>query len=313
MSTNSYSLSNDGSHWIAEGQLASGRAIRFTCAPASSTKEAADAVAALKWAQRLQQSAASKSRWAKHAANGAPASSTPASPAAADRNAQIRARLVSVGDSKPLDDDDDDDDGDDDDPTDPGAKGPIDPDSVHDSPEDAKRVDADDDEDAGDDDGEAAEVLADVIGTGIYNGLIVGGTTKLLKRAKPPKRPGEPHELFVRYGQEGLCYRVRKLIGKDAKLGPNGKLAVGLAGTIVMMLWNAEDLEPEAAPAQERPAAAAPATPAPAPAKAAAAAAAPAGAPDQKPRTELRLVRRPAAPATPATPAEEDNPLGRFR
>ncbi len=308
MSKNSYSLSEAGGRWVCEGTLESGRAIRFDVGEGTLTREAADAVAALKWGQRLQQSAASKSRWAKHYGAAGGASSTPAtpSPAAAERNAKIRAKLVGVGDAKPIDEDA----------------------TVHPSLDDAKAADgqADDDDDdddvdeAGEDDDEAAEVLADVIGTGIYNGLIVGGTTKLLKRAKPPKRPGDPHELFVRYGQEGLCYRVRKLIGKDAKLGPNGKLAIGLAGTIVMMLWNAEDLEPEAGAA----AAAPPPAPAPPRAREAAAAAGAQTAENQKPRTELRLVRPPAAPTPPAPPPgsskpppapppDDGNPIGTFR
>jgi len=310
---NSYSLSNDGTNWIAEGALESGRKFRIVCAPATSPREAAEAVADLKLAQRLQQSAASKTRWAKHEAAAAAANPpAPATPAAAEKHAAIRARLLSVGDSKSDPDVDVDDDAGDDDAGDA---------TVHPSLDDAKAADAggeDDDEEHGEDDDEAAEVLADVIGNGIFNGLIVGGTTKLMKRAKPPKRPGEPHELFVRYGREGCCYRIRKLIGKDAKLGPNGKLAIGLAGTIAMMLWNAEEIVDEAA-------AAAPARPnappAPAPAKAAAAAAAAAApAADQKPRTELRLVRPPAAPPAPApgsarptTPPEDDNPIGRFR
>ena len=83
MSTPSYVLSNAGGKWIAEGQLESGRTIRFECADGTAPREAADAVAALKWRQRLQQSAASKSRWAKHAA--AAGSSAPATPAAAER------------------------------------------------------------------------------------------------------------------------------------------------------------------------------------------------------------------------------------
>jgi hypothetical protein len=316
MSSNSYSLSKAGGRWVCEGTLESGRAIRFDCGAEAAPEAAAAAVAELRWKQRLQQSAASKSRWAKHAAGGSSPATAPAtSAAAAARNARIRERLVGVGDGKPIDPDDDDDAagaGDDGDATDPGGKKPIEPDSVHDSPDDAKSVDADDEEEGGDD-GEAAEILADVIGTGIYNGLIVGGTTKLLKRAKPPKRPGEPHELFVRYSQEGLCFRVRKLIGKDAKLGPNGKLFVGLAGTIVTMLWNAEDLEPEAAPA----AAPAPAAPR-APREREAAVSAAAHAADQKPRTELRLVRPPAAPAaapgsTSPAPPDDSNPIGTFR
>jgi len=255
MPANSYAVSEAGGKWFAEGTLPSGRAVRFECVGAT-TREAADAIAALKWAQRLQQSAASKSRWAKVGDSSSGASS---SPAAAARNATIRGKLLSVGDAKPIDDDDDqaDDDGDDDD-DDAGDAG--DGATVHPSLDDAKKADDDDDEEKGEDDDEAAELLADVLGNGLYDGVIVGGIAKVMKHRKPPHRPGEPHELFVRYSREGCCYRMRKLVGKDSKLGPNGKLAIGLVGTIAMMLWNAEPIEeqpaaaaaPAAAPAEPR-------------------------------------------------------------
>jgi hypothetical protein len=312
MSTPSFQLSNSKGKWWAEGTLESGRHIRFECGDATATRETAEAVASVKWAQRLSVSQASKARWAKAAAaaNGGPvrrslADQQAASKATAtpERAAEIRGKLLSLGDVAELDTDgdeaDDEAEGDD-----AGDAGDDDEAKKADYiPPDGKR---DDDDEEGDpeDDEEAAELLADVIGNGIYTG-VTGGVTKVLKRAKPPREPGEPHELFVKCGREGCCYRMRKLIGKGAKLSPNAKLLIGLAGTIITMVWNSEVIE------EEKPGrAAAPAKPAAAPAAtspdAPAAAAPPAHANGVAKPPRLALVRTPSPDAPP------EDPLGSF-
>lgn len=301
-----YALTNVDGKWWAEGALDSGRKVRFECGQGS--KDAAEAVAAMKWERRLQSAAASRKRWDAPRAGAAAASSAPASKRASspERNAAIRGKLLALGDASELPGDDDaGDDVDDVDEGDAGGAGGADY-----IPPDGERPDDDDDDEEGEDDEEAAELLADVIGNGIYSG-VTGGVTKLLKRAKPPREPGEPHELFVRYGREGCCYRVRKLIGKGAKLSPNGKLLVGLAGTIITMIWNSEVIgDDAAASAEKKPKA----TPAPAPR--APAAAAP-SSPDAPPPHANGVAKedRPARLAlvrtdVPDSPPED--PLGSF-
>lgn len=320
MSNASFKLSKRGDTWFAEGTLESGRAISIDCG--KGTKDRAEGIAEEKWKRKLSASNASKKRWEKFAArssapptpsNGsAPPSPTPApSPSAstAERAAEIRGRLLALGDAKPIDDGDqaDDDDDDDDDQAD-DEKGP---DYI---PPGAKRDDDEDDE-AGEDDEEAEEFLAEMLGNGAVT-LVTGGVTKVLKRRKPPQRPGEPHEKFVDYARQGFTYRARKLIGKNAKLGPNGKLFVGVGGIIAMMLWNAEEIEPEQRAEPPARAAAPPPRPpaaAPSPAPAAAAAAPPAHANGTSngahaPPSHLALVR----PASDGEAPAEDDPLGRF-
>jgi len=314
MSTPSFHLSSANGKWWAEGTLDSGRHIKFECGDATATRETAEAVASVKWAQRLSVSQASKARWnkARAHANGGPVRRATADQQAAskstttpERAAEIRGKLLSLGDASELDVDDDeaddeaegtDGDGD----SDEGKKADY-------IPPDGKRDDDDNEEGDPEDDEEAAELLADVIGNGIYSG-VTGGVTKLLKKAKPPREPGEPHELFVKFGREGCCYRMRKLIGKGAKLSPNAKLLIGLAGTMITMVWNSEVIEeekpgrPAAAPPPAKPAAAPAATSPDAPA----AAAPPAHANGVTKPPRLALVRTPSPDAPP------EDPLGSF-
>lgn len=313
MSTGSFKLSKVGETWWAEGTLESGRVVKFDCG--SGSKERAEGIAEQRWERKLAASNASKKRWAnfaekKHATtaatssptNGAPPPppSSAASKGSPARNAELRGKLLSLGDGKPInpdaaadpDEDEDEDDDQDDDAPEKGA------DYI---PPGAAREDEDDAPD--EDEEEAAELLADLIGNGIYSG-VTGGVTKFCKSMKPPKRPGDPHELFVRYGREGCCHRMRKLIGKGAKLSPNAKLLIGFGGTIITMLWNAEDIEE-----QPRTAAAAAAAPA-APARPAAPAAPP-HANGTAPK--LALVKQREQPAAaPPRPPEDDPPLGKF-
>lgn len=309
-----YALSNQGGKWIAEGSLDSGRAVRFEVGDGTLTKEAAEAVAEMKWAARLQRSAASNTRWARdRAAAGGAAASSPArsSGASAERAAEIRQKLIAAGDAKSIppeegDDVDDqaDDDEDDVDEEEPGQAA-ADEDKPDYIPPGERKEDAEEEEE-GEDDEEAAELLADTIGNGIWTG-VTGGVTKVCKHMKPPREPGEPHELFVKFGREGCVYRMRKLIGKGAKLSPNAKLAIGLAGTIITMLWGSEVIEEK--PAEKRGAANGQATDEAKWSFKAKEAAPPAHANGVAPKNppKLALVRTPAPPDEPP-----EDPIGSF-
>ncbi len=319
MSTGSFTLSKKGDTWFADGELESGRKISIDLGKGS--RDRAEGLAEEKWKRKLSASHASKKRWEKFAARSSTSSAPPSPPngsapppptpspspsaSTGDRAAEIRGKLLSLGDAKPIDDDqadDDDDQGDDDEPEKgdyipPGAK-----------PDDDEQRD---DDDAGEDDEEAEEFLAEMLGNGAVT-VVTGTVTKVLKRRKPPMTPGEPHEKFVDYARQGFTHRARKLIGKNAKLGPNGKLFVGVGGIIAMMLWNAEEVAPEQrADAPARPAAPPPPPP---PARPAAAPAPPPahanGTTNGKtaPPSHLALIK----PSTDEDSAPDDDPLGRF-
>lgn len=95
-----------------------------------------------------------------------------------------------------------------------------------------------------DEDQEADEFLADVLASATVSGVIKGVNKNLAKK-NPPQR-SKPHPTTVRWGQEGLSYRLEKLMGRGV-MGPNAKLALGFGGMILTMYLNAEDI-----PAHER-------------------------------------------------------------
>jgi hypothetical protein len=303
MSTPSFVLSEGpGGEWFAVGKLDSGREVRIACGKGS--RERAEGMAEEKWRRRLQSAAASRKRWDKYRArSGAPApaaSSSAAKPDAAARNAEIRGKLLALGDAKPG-------------PTDAGEEAdPIEPDEVippgevgdeHGQGDDEQDEAGEEEEEEGEDDEEAAEFLAEQLGAGTIN-LVSGLVTRGLKRLKPPRRPGEPHEKFVDFARQGATKKWSKLVGKHSKLSANGKLMVGLGGMIAMMVWNSEPIE------QAKPAAAAPPAP-----TAAASPDAPEPAPSSPPAAappKLEVVKGPKNTPPPAPAGPPEAPLGKF-
>jgi hypothetical protein len=120
----------------------------------------------------------------------------------------------------------------------------------------------------GDDDGEgeAGELLADLLAEAGVNGTIKL-TADRIRKAKPPRRPGEPNETCVTWAREGLQFRLRRLLGRAGTLGPTAKCLVGLSGIVVSMWWGSEVIEgaaraaPAAAPPDPGPSPASPPAP----------------------------------------------------
>lgn len=154
-----------------------------------------------------------------------------------NRAAEIKAKLLALGDGRP-----------------------IEPDSVHGPGEEP-------DEDDPPMDNEAGELLADVI-AGAAVTWHVKKVTTILKKAKPPRRPEEPNEKMLEWERAGLSYNIAKLVGKATTMGPTAKMFVGFGLVTVGMLVGSEVIDGASAAATSAPAAAAP--PAPAPATAAA-------------------------------------------
>lgn len=148
-----------------------------------------------------------------------------------NRAAEIKAKLLALGDGRP-----------------------IEPDAVHGPGE---RPGADD-EPADD---EATELLAD-----LFASMLILGHHKLvekwLARWKPPKRPGEPHEKMADWEQEGLSHGLRKILGDRTSMSPFMKWAVGTVGATATMLIGAERIDVAPAAAAPAPPAAAAAPPA---------------------------------------------------
>lgn len=93
------------------------------------------------------------------------------------------------------------------------------------------------------DDGETEgqEFFADVTAA-----AIVVGTVKMCNdfAASKGKIANEPSPKGLEWYQEGLQYRLRKLLG-DASMGPNAKLFVGAGAVVLSMLWGCADAEPK--------------------------------------------------------------------
>lgn len=162
------------------------------------------------------------------------------------RAAEIKAKLLALGDGRP-----------------------IEPDSVHGPGEDP----IDDDDPPMDN--EAGELLADVVAGGVVT-WHVKKTAAVLRRRKPPRRPGEPNEKMLDWYRDGLSYNIAKLVGKSTTMGPTAKMFTGAVLMTIGMLVESEVIE--GAPAA--------AAPAPAPAAAAAPPAAPAAAATADDETE---------------------------
>jgi hypothetical protein len=152
---------------------------------------------------------------------------TPAPAPDLDRAAAIKAKLLALGDGRP-----------------------IEPDSVHRPGED---IPDDDDPPM---DNEAGELLADVI-AGAVTTWHVKKIATVLKKRKPPRRPGEPNEKMLEWYRGGASYNLAKLVGKATTMGPTAKMFVGAALLTVGMLVESEEID--GAPAAAAPAAAAPA------------------------------------------------------
>lgn len=181
------------------------------------------------------------------------------------RAAEIKAKLLALGDGRP-----------------------IEPDSVHAPGEDPI------DEDDPPMDNEAGELLAEVI-SGAVTTWHVKKIATVLKKRKPPRRPGEPNEKMLEWYRDGMSYNVAKLVGKATTMGPTAKMLVGATLLTVGMLVESEVIE--GAPAAADPPAAAAAPPAPAPASSAT-------APDDVDESP---------PPTPIRPTGQTNALGTFK
>lgn len=250
MSLPSFKVSKVGKVWRARGKLPGGRPFDIECGDGS--EGSARKIAEREIGRRAQLAEASKIRWRKfHAAkNAAPTESAPDDelpddideqqqqreaeedptpterPAAApprDHQA-IRAKLLSIGDAVQPDD-----------VIPPGEKDEPDDDPI--------------------DDDETPQLIADIIAGGVVN-WHTRAITKGLKKAKPPRSPGEPHERMLAWEHEGIAYNCKKLVGRSAALGPTGKMLVGLVVVTAQMYLESEVIE--GAPAAEPARAAAP-------------------------------------------------------
>ncbi len=263
MSLPSYKLSKGaGGVWFAEGKMPSGRAFKVDCGTGS--RDRADGVASMRIKAKVASSNGSRKGWENYrrakaaaAAGGArvdkgeasgdhppksPAS-TPASPAAASSTpardpAEIRAKLVALGDAG-------------------GAS------SSSSSSEPAPEVlppgapREEEPEDGYDEEG--GELIAGLLAKAATLAIVAVANAPLKKR-KPPMR-GEPHEKGLEYFHDGMEFQLKKLVGKTATLGPTGKIFAGAAIIFASVYMTAEPISP--APAEPAAPAAAPA-PAPA-------------------------------------------------
>lgn len=245
MSTPSFRLYKRGGTWWAEADVGNKKPVRISCGDGS--KKTAEEIAGREIKRRAQLAAASKARWAKAAAAKnrpsredpdpeplssaddepleAPAPELDPSPApAADRAAEIQAKLRGLG-ASPI----------------------VEPDAIH-GPDDAGGGFDGDDAPM---DNEAGELLADLFAAGIVAGHIklVG---RVLKRRRPPQRPGEPNDRMLTWERDGLSYNIAKLVGKTTTMGPTAKMLVGAGLMTVGMFMDAEPLE--GAPAEAAPA-----------------------------------------------------------
>jgi len=262
MSQPSYKLSKGaGGSWFAEGVLPSGRPFKVDCGKGS--RDRADGVAEMKLRAKMASSKGSRDRWnrfkAERAAAGARAdngeataspakspASAPASAADAPRTntpardpAEIRAKLLALGDS---------------------SSSSSSSSSSEPAPEvlpPGARRDEDEDEEL---DEEGGELIAGLLAKGATLAIVALANAPLKKR-RPPMR-GEPHEKGLEYFHDGMEVQLKKLVGKTATLGPTGKIFAGAAIIFASVYMTAEPIPGATAEETKAP----PAAPAPAPA-----------------------------------------------
>lgn len=248
MSLPSFKVSKVGKVWRARGKLPGGRPFDIECGDGS--EGSARKIAEREIGRRAQLAEASRIRWRKfHAAKNAAPTETggelpddideqlehqdaddeptpterpaPAAPPPRD-NESIRAKLLSIGDAVQPDD-----------VIPPGEKDEPDNDPI--------------------DDDETPQLIADIIAGGVVN-WHTRAITKRLKKAKPPRSPGEPHERMLAWEHEGIAHNCKKLVGRSAALGPTGKMLVGVVVVTAQMYLESEAIEGTAAAAPEKPA-----------------------------------------------------------
>jgi len=258
MSLPSYKLSRGaGGSWFAEGVLPSGRPFKIDVGKGS--RDRAEGITEIKLRGKLASSKGSRDRWAKFhreraaakasSAGGAPAAegvrapnldasvdtSTSAPHSPKRDHAAIRAKLLSLGDSQPIDD---------------SASASSSSSSSSSSAEagEPDRVippgaPREADEDPIDDEG--GELIAGLLAKGTTLALVALANAPLKKR-KPPQR-GEPHEKGLEWFNDGLEVQYKKLVGKTATLGPTGKIIAGGIIIVASIYMTAEPIEGAAA------------------------------------------------------------------
>lgn len=274
MSAGSFKLSKGRGRWWADGKFDSGRVFHWDLGPDKLSKEKAETLAEVKYDRSIQMGKIAREHHdRRRAAARAPAAAPPPPPPASashdaelpddldeqleaaeadppppptvdeprpasspERSQEIALKLRGLGDGRP-----------------------IDPDGVHGSPEAARAAGGADEADEVDE--EAGELIAELIASGVIvkNVAVI---TKALKKAKPPKRPGNGPEKMREWYHAGMVYNLKKLVGKATAMGPTGKMFVGALLFNAAMLWNAEEIEPSEASSSPPAAAAAPPAPA---------------------------------------------------
>ena len=259
MLTPSFKLSKKGKNWWATGKVPGGK-IPFSIDCGDGSEAAAKKIAEREVKRRAQMAEASRIRWRKFHAEKAAAAAAPADdqddelpedladqleqqreeetpaerpePAPPKRTAEeLRAKLLSVGDSA------------------------IEPDEV--IPPGQGKPAADDDDPIDDD--ETPQLIADIAAGAIVN-WHTRKLTSVLKKRKPPRRPGEPHEKALAWEHDGIAYNMKKLVGRSAALGPTGKMLVGATVVTLQILLESEPADQ----GESKPASAPAAAPAPA-------------------------------------------------
>ena len=227
------SKSSDGIWW-AEGEFATGKPFRIDCGKGS--RDRAEGFLEMKLRHKANSSIGSQARWKKWherraaagAAPAAPGSPTPQTAASATAPArqtdeEIRAKLIGLGDSQPLEAD---------------KVFPASDDGTAGAAADPSSAAAADDAD--DLDTEGAELIASLLAKGAVLGL-VGLVNRQLKKRKPPQQ-AEPHEKGLEWFHDGMEHHLTKLLGKTATLGPTGKIFAGATIIVGSMFINAEPI-----------------------------------------------------------------------
>lgn len=250
MSLPSFKLSKGaGGSWWAEGVLPSGRPFKFDAGKGS--RDRAEGVAEMRLKAKMASSAGSRAHWARiKAGQAAPPRAAAPAPAAASSSsdppttnappsstprrdpAEIRAKLLSLGDAS----------------SDAGASASASSSSSEPAPEvippGAPR------EEPGEPlDDEGGELLASLIAAGVCFAFVEFANYPLKKR-KPPMR-GEPHEKGLEYTREGVESIAKRVVGKTTTLTDWQKIILGGLIIVGSVRMTAEPI-PGAAAAEEK-------------------------------------------------------------
>jgi hypothetical protein len=228
MSLPSYQLSkNPAGVWICAGKMPSGRPFKFKAGRGG--RGDADEIVKEEIESRLRSSQAARAMWQRKraglpgAAAAAPPPAQPPPPAApaAPPPADIRAKLLGLGEARPIQ---------------PDA---VFPDDGTARPEtDEPETEPTDDEM----DSEGQELIASLLAKGATLGIVALTNSRLRKR-KPPEQ-GEPHEWGLKNFHDGIEHVAMQIVGRTATLGPTAKIFAGSLVIIGSMYMTAEPIDP---------------------------------------------------------------------